>query len=51
LFKKLGYEFNKKLKFDGHWVVTVGQRLKCSSLVNEKFYIEFILGDIAFDIE
>ncbi len=51
MFEKLGQEFDKKLKFDGHWVVTVGQRLKCSSLANEKFYIEFLLGDIAFDIE
>ncbi len=51
MFEKLGQEFDKKLKCDGHWVVTVGQHIKCSSLANEKFYIEFLLGDIAFHIE
>jgi hypothetical protein len=35
----------------GNWVLTVGEKLKCYSLANKKLYFEYLLGDIAFDLE
>jgi hypothetical protein len=37
--------------FNGIWTVTVGEKMKCYSMANKKLYFEFLLGDIAFDIE
>jgi hypothetical protein len=47
--------FLKTKHFDDNYMFwpdkALAHRLKCSSLANEKFYVEFLLGDIAFDIQ